>query len=50
MWLEVIEPYSNVTSNMKVALKNNTVLSQSVTWTCRKDSPHQILYTYSVDI
>lgn len=31
MWLEVIEPYSNVTINMKVVLKNSTVLSQSIT-------------------
>lgn len=31
MWLEVIEPYSNVTINTKVALKNNNVLSQIIT-------------------
>lgn len=50
MWLEVIEPYSNVTINTKVALKNNTVLSQIITQTFRKDSSHLILYTYCVDI
>lgn len=31
MWLEAIESYSNVTIDMKVVLKNNTVLSQSIT-------------------
>lgn len=30
MWLEVIETYSNVTINVKVVLKNNTVLSQNI--------------------
>lgn len=33
MWLEVIEPFSNIIINMKFVLKNNTVSSQSINLT-----------------